>query len=372
MQLKELKDVSVLINKLSQGENLTFEETKRGFDICISEDEEGYFLNTLMVGLMAKGITEDELLGFHRSREALLPQIDVDIPASEIIDNSGTGGDKLKTFNISTTAAFVVAAAGVNVAKQSFFAVTGPGGSGDLFREFGIDVIGVSNPKTIQDTIKKIGFAPYIEAFLAKSEQMTGLSNFIKKRREIGLMYITPLHLAANLLSPIKMERRVYGVFDNKYSELLARFLQRIDYKKGLIVHGLDGLDEVSNIGDTEFVEFTDKDIKKYILSPEDFGIKKSSFEDIKAVSAEQNIIDFLQILFNKEKGPKRDAVLVNSAVCFYVLDKVSDFKEGVEMGKKIIETGKAGEKFIELVNLLGNKEKLKYWQEKAGIISLK
>jgi len=135
-RLDNLKQISPLIYKLSLGQDLTFEESKAAFDICIAEDKDSYFMNALMLGLMAKGITEDELLAFYRSEEDLLPEIKINIPTSKIIDNSGTGGDKLKTFNVSTAAAFVVAGADCAVTKQSFFAVTGVGGSGDLFREF--------------------------------------------------------------------------------------------------------------------------------------------------------------------------------------------------------------------------------------------
>ena len=364
-----LKDVAKVLTKLSTGTNLTSKETEEAFDVCIAKDKEAYFFHALTMGLMAKGITSDELFGFCKSRQKLLPKIKVNFDSSKITDNSGTGGDKLKTFNVSTVAAFIIAAADIAVAKQSYFAVTGFGGSGDLFREFGIDVVKESNPKSIKETIEKIGFVPYIGEFLPSPDKIPGFLGWVKKRRKTGgLNYISPYHLAANVLTPIKMERRLYGCFDSRYLSILAELFQKLGYKKGLIVHGLGGLDEVSNIGDTEIVEFTKNKLKKYTVSPEDFGIKKAKYDQIKAISAEKNVIDFLRILFNKEKGPKRDIVLMNASASLSIMDKVASFKEGVQLSKKIIEKNKAANKLVDLVKTIGDIEKLERWKKLAAI----
>ena len=359
-----LKDIAPILRNVSGGENLTLEEAEEAFDTCMIEDKDGYFFTALAMGLMAKGITVDELLGFYRCREKVLPKINVNIEVSKITDNSGTGGDKLKTFNVSSTTAFLITAADIVVAKQSFFAVTSQFGSGDLFRNFGIDVMKTSNPETIKNTLEKVGIVPFVTAFCVPPEKVTGTLGFIKKRNEIGLHFLTPFHLAANVITPIKIERRVYGTFDNKYSETLAQFLQRLDYKKGLIVHGLDGLDEVSNIGKTEIIEFGNE-TEKYTVSPSDFGIKTAKYEDIKAISPEQNTIDFLRILLNKDKGPKRDIVLMNAAASFYVMDKVSDLKDGVELAKKVLEEGIAADKLKKLVETIGDAKKFESWKKK-------
>lgn len=363
------KNMQKILTKLSERNNLSAEEAEEAFDICITKDREGYFFTALTMGLMAKGITSDELFGFCKSRQKFLPEIKLGIESSQITDNSGTGGDKLKTFNVSTTAAFIISAAGIPMAKQAFFSITGAGGSADLFRAFGIDVVKLSNPETIKRTLETVGFCPYIADFLPKPEQIPGIQNFVRKRDEIGLKYITPYHLAANVLTPIKMERRIYGVFDNRYLNVLAKLFQKLSYKRVLLIHGVDGLDEVSNIGDTEIVELKENKINRYIVSPEDFGIKKATYDDIKAVNFEQNIIDFLRILFNKERGAKRDIVLMNSAASLYVMNKTSSFKDGVELAKQILEENKAANKLVELVKSTGDIEKLNQWKKKANII---
>jgi len=364
-----LKDVAKILTKLSDGENLTTKEAEEAFDVCLAEDKEAYFFTALTMGLMAKGITSDELFGFCKSRQKLLPEIKVKFDSSKITDNSGTGGDKLKTFNVSTTAAFIIAAADIAVAKQSYFAVTGIGGSGDLFREFGIDVVKESNPKSIKKTIEKVCFTPYIGEFLPSPDKIPGFLGWVKKRGKTGgLNYISPYHLAANVLTPIKMERRVYSCFDRKYLNILAELFQKLGYKKGLIIHGIGGLDEVSNIGNTEIVEFTKNKLKNYTVSPEDFGVKKAKHDEIKAISVERNVIDFLRILFNKEKGPKRDIVLMNASASLFIMDKVSNFKDGVELSKKILEENKAADKLVDLVKAIGDIEKLNQWKKLAKV----
>jgi len=363
-----LKDIAPIINKLSEGKNLTAEESEKAFDACLKEDKDGCFFTALNMGILAKGMTSDELLGFYKSKKKFLPKIEVNIDHHNITDNSGSGGDKLKTFNVSTTASFIISAAGITTAKQSFFAVTGVGGSGDLFAAFGIDVKKTSNPITIRESIEKIGFAPYIVGFLPDPKTVPGYHALVRRLTEDGLAYITLYHVAVNLMSPFNMERRIYGVFNKKYSKILAELLQKLNYKKVLIVHGADGLDEISNIGDTEIVELNEGKISTYVVSPEDFGIAKANYDEIKAISKEQNVIDFLRILFNKEKGPKKDIVLMNAAATFYVMDKVKTFKEGVKLANKMIVEGKAAEKLEELVKLLGDSDKLNEWKIKAKL----
>ncbi len=363
-----LREISPLLIKLSKGENLTTKESEKAFDIILNRDIEGYFYTALTMGLMAKGITSDELLGFCKSRQKLMPIIKTKFKSSQITDNSGSGGDNLKTFNISTTASFIVSAAEIPVARQSFYAVTGLGGSADLFKAFGIDIINTSNARTLKNTLETIKISPYAADFFISHKRLKPTLTFINKRNKIGLQYLSPYHLAANLVTPIKMEKRIYGIFDNKYSIMLAELLRKLGYKRALIVCGIGGLDEVSNIGKTEFVELRDNKIKKYTLSPKDFGIKKAIYEDIKAGSAEQNVIDFLNIIFNKDKGPKRDIVLMNAACSFYIVGKVKSFKEGVNLAKQILEDGRASEKLNQLVNSLGDTKKLDSWKKKSGI----
>ncbi|UZE94175.1 MAG: anthranilate phosphoribosyltransferase [Candidatus Pacearchaeota archaeon] len=360
------REIVPILKKISNQEDLTAEEAKKAFKTAFSEKEGDYF-TALSMGLVAKGVTSNELLGFCKSFDKIYPKIELKINATNIIDNSGTGGSKLKTFNISTTAAFIISAIDISVAKQSFFSVTGVGGSADLFRNIGIDVIKLSRPNTIKKIIEKVGIVSYIAAFLPKLNTIPGLINFAEKQKA-GLKYITPLHLAANISTPIKMENRLYGVFDEKYLNVLAELFQKLDYKRVLLFCGLDGIDEISNIGKTKIIEIKNNKVDTYVISPEDIGIRKARYEDIKAISAEQNVIDFLRILHGIENGPKRDVVLVNSAAAFYIMNKVKTIKEGVELARNLLDEGKAANKLKELVNFAGDIKKLNKWKKIAKI----
>jgi anthranilate phosphoribosyltransferase len=185
-----------------------------------------------------------------------------------------------------------------------------------------------------------------------------------------GLKLITPLHLAANVDVAVPIRRRVYGcAWENKL-DVLAELFQKMGYLKGMIVHGLDGIDEVSTIGKTRIVEFTSKKAKTYTITPGDMGIKKAEYKDIKAISKKRNVVDFLRILYGKEKGPRRDIVLANASVSLYVLGKAKNLALGVKIARESIDKGLASNKLEQLVETVGNKDRFIKWKKDAGLIS--
>jgi len=356
-----LTEIVPIIRKLSERENLTAEEAKRAFDIVIREDQESYYFFALTLALHTKGETTDELLGFCRSIKEITPQVEVKgLDPKNTIDVSGTGGDPLNTLNVSTATAFVVASGGVAVPKQTFFAVTGYSGSADLLDSFGIDVWALSaDPERVAGLLERTNLATY-HFLLTLPEACSGMTKWMLKRREIGLNYITPLHFVAFAYSPFPMERRIYGVFDERYLRPLAEVFQGLGYKKGFVVHGIGGLDEVSVIGPTKVCEFTEKNIAMRMISPDkDFGLRKATASDIASTSREGNIRDFLKVLYGQEQGAKRDIVLANSAAAFYCVDRVEDWKEGAELAASLIDDGKASAKLEEYVGEAGDKSKL-------------
>lgn len=362
-----LSDATPFIRKVSEGQNLTVAETERVLDIVIKEDTEGWFIWSLLLALHTKGETGDELLGFCRNYVKRLPKLNPRIDADEITDTSGTGGDRVKTFNVSTVASVVLAGAGVTVAKQAFFAVTGLTGSAEIFGAFGVDIMKIRT-RQVEKALETIGICPYLKEVMGRT---VGLENLMVTQRmsEKGLKLVSPLHLVANIATPIKMKRRVYGCTWEKHLLVLTELLQKLGYTKGMVVHGLDGIDEVSNIGKTKIVEFTAKKTKTYTIKPADLGIKRAKFEDIKAVSKERNIIDFLRIIYGEDKSPRRDIVLANTAASLYVMDKVKDLAEGVKMAGEVIDEGLASKKLEDLVEALGDKKQLKGWKKKAGLL---
>lgn len=363
-----LTDILPLIQKVSERQNLSVEEALEAYDTCFREDLDSYYLFVLNMGLHTKGETSDELLGLCKSIESVSPRIEVSIDPNNMIDVSGTGGDRIKTFNVSTCVAFVVASAGIVVPKQAFFAVTGYSGSADLLQVFGVDTIGISaSSERVRDILERVGIVPY-HLLLHLPEEFAGMRNWITKRREIGLNYVTPFHFVAFAYAPVPINRRIYGVFDERYLRLLAELYQKLGYQKGLVFHGEGGLDEISNIGPTKICEFRGEDIEEYTVTPSDLGIREAKSTDILARSKESNVQDFLRILYGQETGPKKDLVLANAAAAFYVMDKVSSLKDGVALAASLLDQGKPREKLEQLVAYCGDREELARAKTAVGI----
>lgn len=351
-----LSEIIPIIQKITERENLTVAETERAFTILTKEDLEGYYFFVFLAALHAKGETSDELLGYIRRTEKLVPLHNIKLEG-DVIEIAGTGGDKLKTLNVSTAVAFILASLGIYVPKQSFFAVTGVTGSGDLLGAFGVDVmkISLSGINKIAKLLQETKVATFVVNFMADSKEIGGILTWAKKRRELGLNYITIFHLAANVYNPFPMRSRIYGVFDRKYLRVLAELFQKLNYERGLVFHGEGGLDEVSNIGETHLIEFSKSGLKEYKLSPKDFGVSLAKQEEIQATTKEKNIQDFLKIIYNKEKGPKCDLVAINASAALYALNRIKSWKEGTELAKKQLESGKAAKVFEDYIRVAGD-----------------
>lgn len=362
-----LSDVTPLIRKVSERQNLTVKETEKAFNTVADGDKEGYYFLAILLALHTKGETSDELLGLCRSLARYVKGIKLKADIDNITDTSGTGGDRLRTFNVGTTAAFVVAGSGITVAKQAFFAVTGLTGSAEIFAAFGMDVMSI-DAHTLKTTLEKVGISPYLKSSPALSKRKNTFATLMRVQLEKGLRLITPFHLAANAYAPIPMRRRVYGCAWEDKLPVLVELFQKMGYTKGMVVHGMDGIDEVSNIGKTKIVEYTARRAKTYTISPGDLGLRKAKYEDIKAVSKERNVIDSLRILYGKEKGARRDIILANAAASFYVMDKVKSLADGVKLAEQVIDKGLASKKLEQLVEAIGNKEQFEVWKKKAGV----
>jgi len=365
-----LKDVAPILQKLTYRENLTTEETHRAFKIIGDEDTESYYYIALTFGLMAKGPTVDELMGVCLDRADRVVKLHPSIDPSKITDLSGGGGGKISTFNVSTAASFVVASAGVYVAKQAAPAVTGYTGSSDVLNEIGVDVpLKGGDPKKVVECLEKVGIAMYYYSAFSPER----FENFLKWRDSIkrtGLRYLTPWHLVSFVYSPINMKTRIYGLFTDRYLKTLAELFQRFGYERVLIFHGIDGLDEISNVGPTKICELEADEISEYVITPEEMGIKRVKPHDILATSREGNIADFLRVLYNKDKGPKRDIVALNAGASLYVTGKAKTLREGTELAISLLEDGLASRKLQELVAFYGNQQKLDGWKARRGIIA--
>lgn len=363
-----LKDTASILRNLSKGEDLSNDDVRKALNTIGQEDTEGFYHLALTFGIMAKKPTVNELYGFCQSFDDCTTKIKTDIDAEDITDVSGTGGDMLKTFNIGTTTSFVVAAAGLFVAKQSFRSFTGISGSIDIFESLGIPVPIINgDPEKVADCLKKTGIAPYY--YPSFTNKFINRVKFIQKMREIGLTYLTPYHLVAFAYAPISMKARVYGVFDEKYLKLIAEVFKKLGLKRAMVCYGEDGIDEISNIGITKICELKENgSLNTYEIKPEDYNISRAKHEEIQEISKEQSVIDFIRIIYGKEKGPKQDIILMNAGASLYINNRAESIKKGIEIAESLINKGKASNKLEQLIDYYKAWDKLEYWKKEAKI----
>lgn len=300
-----------------------------------------------LTALRVKGETVDELVGFATAmRRHATPIFPASRRAEEIIvDTCGTGGDAHGTFNISTAAAFVVAGAGVRVAKHGNRSISSHCGSADVLEKLGVRVD--LPPEAVGRAIDELGigflFAPAIHS---------AMRHVMNARRELRIR--TVFNLLGPLTNPAGAAAQVVGVFDESYIELIARALGELGVRRAFVVHGADGLDEISISGETAVAELRDGVVRTYSLTPEDFGLPRAPIETLRGGDAAENaqIIDkiFGRSTLHREHGPRRDVVVINAAAALVAAGRAADFLDGAPMAAHSIDSGAAREKLDALV----------------------
>jgi anthranilate phosphoribosyltransferase len=357
-KLEKLHEIDFLLAELVDGNDLTVAESEKLVYHIFVYDTEGMHYATWIGAIHAKGETADELAGFLSATSKLAVKFRTsDFDPKKTTDLSGTGGGKFKSFNVSTTASFVVAAAGYMVAKEAYFAVTSPTGSADMFTVFGVDFLKLTKEQ-IEKTLKKVGICPIIVPFI--SPKLTNRSKLSRKyfvERQVRVR--SPFHLVSNIYSPLQMKYRIYGCYSERYLEVLANLFVKLGFEKTLTFYAEIGMPELSNVGKTTIVEQNRNRIKKYIVRPVDLGVKEAKEEDIRTGGKEQNISDFVRVLQGKEKGAKSDLVAINAGASLYVLGDVKSLEEGTKKAQQILASGAGYEKLKELVALVGSSDLL-------------
>jgi anthranilate phosphoribosyltransferase len=382
-----LADVAPLIRKLAYGHDLTTEEARRALNTIGAEDRvlhpgdsDGLYFLALTLGVMAKGPTSEELRGFVASISDQSVHLEADVDRERLIDLAGTGGDQIKTFNVSTTASFIVAAAGGYVAKQAARGYTGLTGSADIYAALGIDVRSVESD-TVVATLEKIGIAAfYTPAF---SEGFRNRIDFLTKLKTIGLTYPTPWHLVSWVYSPFSLGARLYGVYDERYLEVLAQLFSEMGCRRAMVVHGMNGLDEISNIGETKIAEVRDGQLSTYLITPEEWGVRRAAVSEIQSLEdaetrtliagdgaeakdriaekgRRQNLRTFFEVIYGVRKDARHDLALMNAGAGIYLVGLAATPKEGVALAARAVDSGAARHKLADLVDLCGDKDKLK------------
>src|SRR3989338_748921 len=258
-----------------------------------------------------------------------------------LVDTCGTGGGVSGTFNISTVAALVAAGAGIPIAKHGNRSVSSRCGSADVLEALGVKID--IEPKRVEECINTIGIG-----FIFAPKFHQAMRFAMPGRKEIGIR--TVFNILGPLTNPAKASAQVLGVFKPELTKLMAEVLKKLGSKEAIVVHGLDGLDEISISDKTQVSHLKNGQVKNYLIKPKNFGVKKAKRTEIQGGSANENAAIALAILNNEEKGAKRNIVLMNAAAALCVGGKAKDLKQGFKLAAESIDTGAAQQKLNELI----------------------
>jgi anthranilate phosphoribosyltransferase len=283
-----------------------------------------------LVGLRMKGETVDELSAAARVMRDLSTRVEVN--CDNLVDTAGTGGDSSGSFNISTASAIVAAAAGAHVAKHGNRSMTSKSGSADVLEAAGVKLD--ISPGKIGECIEQVGVG-----FMFAPAHHGAMKHAIGPRREMAVR--TVFNVLGPLTNPAGAPNQVIGVFDAELVELLARVLRQLDSRHVMVVHGEDGMDEISISAPTRVAELKDGEVTTYTLSPGDFGMDTAPVESLRVDSAEQSLAMIRSVLAD-QAGPPRDIVCLNAGAAIYVAGCAESLAAGVEAARAAIGSGKA------------------------------
>lgn len=295
-------------------------------------------IGAFMGALSTKGETFEELIGAARAMRRKAKRIQT--TGSVVLDTCGTGGDGTNTFNISTTTAFVVAGCGVTVAKHGNRSVSSHCGSADLLEALGINL--ALEPEMVEEGICDIQIG-----FLFAPLYHGAMRFAATARKEVGIRSV--FNMLGPLTNPAGANCQLLGVYAPELTEMFAKALQGMGTRRAFVVHGHDGLDEISLNSPTRISELNDGNIKTYDLSPDQYFSRTAGLQDLKGGSPSENAAVTLGIL-KGEKGPKRDVVLLNAGAALVVAGKAVDIKEGIHLAGAAIDSGAAEDKLQQLI----------------------
>ena len=334
------------IEKIVLKEDLTYDEAYAVMNEIMNGEttptQNAAFLAALSTK-STKAETIDEISGCAQAmREHALTVDGGDMATLEIV---GTGGDRAGSFNISTTTAFVAAAAGIKVAKHGNRAASSKSGTADCLEALGANIN--LEPEKCVSLLEDAGFC-----FFFAQKYHTSMKYVGAIRRELG--FRTVFNILGPLTNPIKPSRQLLGVYDEYLLEPLAKVLTSLGVKNGMVVYGREKLDELSTAGETAVCEFNNGEYNSYVLTPEQFGLTRSTKQDLEGGTPEENAAITRDILSGKDKGPKYETVLMNAGAALYISGKATDIADGIGKARELIDNGealKAMERFVDLSN---------------------
>lgn len=290
----------------------------------------------------AKAETKDEIAGCAAAMRDHATKVETDLPIMEIV---GTGGDNAHSFNISTTSALIAASGGVKIAKHGNRAASSKCGTADCLEALGVNID--QTPEKCIELLNTVGMC-----FFFAQKYHTSMKYVGAIRRELG--FRTVFNILGPLTNPASPKMQLLGVYDEYLAEPLAQVLIDLGVKRGMVVYGQDKLDEISLSAPTTICEFKDGWYKKYVITPEDFGLNRCRKEELVGGTPEQNAAITRAILSGEDKGVKRDAVLMNAGAALYIAGKAETMNDGIRLASSLIDSGAASQTladFIEVSN---------------------
>ena len=325
------------IKMLVEGNSLTMAQAEEVMQEIMDGIATPAQFGAFVTALRLKGESVDEIIGMVKAMRAKAVPVKIEEP---LVDTCGTGGDAAGTFNISTAAAFIAAAAGLKVAKHGNRAMSSQCGSADVLEALGVKID--CNAVGVKRCIEEVGIG-----FMFAVVFHPAMKYAAPPRREIGIR--TVFNILGPLTNPAGAGAQVIGVADGKMAAKIAKALKGLGCRHGLVVNAESGMDEIAVSGRSLIYEVKDGRIESYYVSPADFGLTEHSLESIKGGSAAENAIILRDILAG-EKGPRRDVVLMNTAAALVVGGKAENLREGYEMAGEEIDSGRALAKLEQLI----------------------
>jgi anthranilate phosphoribosyltransferase len=330
--------ISVLLDKLMLRENLSVDEAADAMGAIMSGNATQAQIGALLVGLTMKGERPAEIVGLARSMRAhALP---LSRTFDDVFDTCGTGGDRSGTFNISSAAALVVAAAGLRVAKHGNRSVSSQCGSADVYEALGVNV--TAPPPVVERSLETVGIAFFFAPTFHPSMRHAG-----PVRRELKVR--TAFNLLGPLTNPAGSKRQLVGVPHSELTELIARSLLLLGSERAWVVHGADGIDEMSTTGHTKVSECRNGAVSTFYVHPADFGIPKAERKDLQGGDAAANAAILRDVLAGA-KSPRRDVVLLNAGASLFVGGKAASVRDGIEQAAHAIDSGAARRKLEAMI----------------------
>lgn len=320
-----------ILNKLVAGNNLTREEAMQAQELILTGQATPAQIACFLTALRMKGETLDEITGLaavlREKANTISPKVD------NYVDFVGTGGDRTNTFNISTTSAFVTAAAGLPVAKHGNRSISSKSGAGDVLEALGVNIS--ADPKVVEKCVETVGigfmFAPHFNPAMKYVGPV---------RKELGIR--TVFNILGPLSNPSRAKKMMIGVYLPSLTELIAGVLANLGVESGFVVSGDDNMDEITLTGETTVSEIRNGEIKTYKISPEQFGLKRCDISELQGGDGAANAEITKNILSGKEQGAKRDIVLLNAGAALYIGGRAESIEAGMKLAVSTIDSGKA------------------------------